>query len=90
MNGMFGMSCHFGFSVSNKNDVFYCGVKGKVCKYATLYGQCAMSACMNHENEKTISGFAEYLKAYAKQVKENGYDGIGEIDIDDKLREYLE
>lgn len=49
-----------------------------------------MSACINHEQQKTAYGFAEYLKDYARQVRENGYDGIGELDIDEKLKEYMQ
>lgn len=36
-----------------------------------------------------IREFADFLKDYARQVQENGYDGIGENDIDEKLKEFL-
>lgn len=39
--------------------------------------------------QKAVKEFAEYLKEYAKACKESGYDGIGEIDIDEKLKEFL-
>lgn len=39
---------------------------------------------------QALTEFAEYLSDYARQVKENGYDGIGENDIQEKLKEFLE
>ena len=36
-----------------------------------------------------IAEFADFLKDYARQVRENGYDGIGENDIDEKLKEFF-
>lgn len=90
MNGNYGGYSPIGMAITSKNDVYYCGLQGKVCKYASIYGQCSMSACINHEPQKTINGFADFLKDYARQAKENGYDGIGEIDIDEKLKEYMQ
>lgn len=41
------------------------------------------------DTKQTVREFADFLKDYARQVKENGYDGIGETDIDEKLKEFL-
>lgn len=38
---------------------------------------------------QALGEFADFLKDYARQVQENGYDGIGENDIDEKLKEFL-
>lgn len=38
---------------------------------------------------QALTEFADFLKDYARQVQENGYDGIGENDIDEKLKEFL-
>ena len=46
-------------------------------------------AMYQNVREHAVKQFAEYLKEYAKACKESGYDGIGEIDIDEKLREFL-
>ena len=41
----------------------------------------------DRENQ-AVKEFAEYLKEYARACKSSGYDGIGENDIDDLLKEY--
>ena len=38
--------------------------------------------------DQAVKEFAEYLKEYARACKASGYDGIGENDIDEKLKEY--
>lgn len=47
------------------------------------------SVAIEEEREEGIRGFAELLQKYAKECKESGYDGIGEQDIEDKLKEFL-
>lgn len=37
-----------------------------------------------------IKEFAKYLIDYVDEVKENGYDGIGQLDIADKCASFLE
>lgn len=41
-----------------------------------------------NDTQKALKEFAEYLKEYARACKSSGYDGIGENDIDDLLKEY--
>ena len=38
---------------------------------------------------QALTEFAEYLKDYVGQVQDVGYEGIGKIDIDEKLKEFL-
>ena len=38
--------------------------------------------------KQAVKEFAEYLKEYARACKASGYDGIGENDIDELLKEY--
>lgn len=47
------------------------------------------SVAIEEEREKGIRGFAELLQKYANACRECGYDGIGEQDIEDKLKEFL-
>lgn len=35
-----------------------------------------------------LKEFTEYLMQYARECKENGYDGIGENDIEEKMIEF--
>lgn len=37
---------------------------------------------------QAVRDFAEYLAEYAKECVENGYEGIGENDIEEKLKEF--
>lgn len=47
------------------------------------------SVAIEEEREKGIREFAELLQKYAQACRECGYDGIGEKDIEDKLKEFL-
>lgn len=38
--------------------------------------------------KEAVKEFAEYLKEYARACKASGYEGIGENDIDELLKEY--
>lgn len=48
-----------------------------------------LAGLLNVEICNRVTDFANFLKDYVRQVKENGYDGIGEKDIDEKLKEFL-
>lgn len=39
--------------------------------------------------EQAVTAFAEYLKDYVRQVQDFGYEGIGIVDIDQKLKEFI-
>lgn len=43
---------------------------------------------IDEQRKQAVKEFAEYLKEYARACKASGYDGIGENDIDEKLKEY--
>ena len=45
---------------------------------------------IDEHKKQAVKEFAERLKEYARTCKESGYDGIGENDIDDLLKEYEE
>lgn len=40
------------------------------------------------DKKQTLTAFAEYLKDYVRQVQDVGYEGIGTVDIDEKLKEF--
>lgn len=55
-----------------------------------MQSECGICNRSNLKRIKTaVVEFAEFLKEYAKSCKESGYDGIGEKDIDEKLKEYI-
>ena len=43
---------------------------------------------LRESKAEAVKEFAEKLKEYARACKSSGYDGIGENDIDEKLKEY--
>lgn len=47
-----------------------------------------MKSVLEIEKKNAVKEFAEYLKEYARACKASEYDGIGENDIDEKLKEY--
>lgn len=49
----------------------------------TLINECEKNS------KQTLAKFAEYLKDYVRQVQDVGYEGIGTVDIDEKLKEFL-
>lgn len=54
-----------------------------------MQSECGICNRLNLKRTKTaVVEFADFLKEYAKSCKESGYDGIGEKDIDEKLKEY--
>lgn len=55
-----------------------------------MQSECGICNRLNLKRTKTaVVEFADFLKEYAKSCKESGYDGIGEKDIDEKLKEYI-
>lgn len=56
-----------------------------------MQSECGICNRLNLKRAKTaVVEFADFLKEYARSCKESGYDGIGEKDIDEKLKEYEE
>ncbi len=55
-----------------------------------MQSECGICNRLNLKRAKTaVVEFADFLKEYARSCKESGYDGIGENDIDEKLKEYI-
>lgn len=65
------------------------GIEETEAEIERLKADNEMKSVFEIEKRNAVKDFAEYLKEYARSCKASGYDGIGENDIDEKLKEYM-